>query len=48
LAVDWLPDMIALESTLYDNEISTSVEPGRIHLLLSNATANIGLGPMHI
>jgi len=48
LAVDWLPDMIALESTLYDNEISTSVEPGRIHLLLSNATANIGLGPLHI
>lgn len=48
LAEDLLPDMIVRESDLYNNEISTSVEPGRIHLRLANGTANIGLGPLHI
>ena len=48
LAVDWLPDMICRESNLYDNDISTSVEAGRVHLRLSNGTANLGLGQLHI
>ena len=47
-AVDWLPDMIVRESDLYDNDVTTSVAPGRVHLRLSNGTANIGLGPLHI
>ena len=47
-AVDWLPDMIVRASDLYDNDISTGVVPGRVHLRLSNGTANIGLGPLHI
>ena len=47
-AVDWLPDMIARQSNLYDYDISTAVEAGRVHLRLSNGTANIGQGPLHI
>jgi hypothetical protein len=47
-AVDLLPDMIVRESDLYDHDISTSVEAGRVHLRLANGTANIGDGPLHI
>ncbi|NNF08492.1 MAG: hypothetical protein HKN21_17150, partial [Candidatus Eisenbacteria bacterium] len=45
---DLLPDIIALESSLYDNDIVTNIEPGRTHLRLSNTTANIGAGKLHL
>lgn len=43
-----LPDIIVRESDLYDNDISTTIIAGRTHLRLSNATANIGTGKLHI
>lgn len=46
--VDLLPDMITNERRLDDNEIRDDVRPGRTHLTLSNGTANIGNGPLHI
>ena len=46
--VDTLPDIIVRESDLYDNDISTNVSPGRVHLRLSNGTANIGIGKLHL
>jgi len=45
---DLLPDIIVRESDLYDNDISTSVVAGRTHLRLSNGTANIGAGKLHL
>ena len=47
-AEDRLPDIIVDKSYLHDWDISTSVEPGRKHLRLSNGTANIGTGPLHL
>lgn len=47
-AVDWLPDIIVRESDLYNNDIVTSVSPGRTHLRFSNTTANIGMGRLHL
>lgn len=44
--VDLLPDIITNAQTLTDNEIVDDVEPGRIHLRLSNSTPNIGDGPL--
>lgn len=46
--VDLLPDMIVDESVLTDYEIRNDIRPGKIHLILSNGTANIGDGPLHI
>ncbi|MDX9975735.1 MAG: lysyl oxidase family protein [FCB group bacterium] len=46
--VDWLPDMIVDRAFLMDYAVSTSIVPGRTHLLLSNATPNIGLGDMYV
>lgn len=42
-----LPDIVVRESDLYDHVIDTS-QPGRVHLRLSNGTANIGLGKLHL
>jgi hypothetical protein len=47
-AFDFMPDIIVRESDLYDNDIVTSIEPGRTHLRLSNGTANIGLGKFYV
>lgn len=44
--VDLLPDIIVVENELYDNEFQTL--GGRRYLRLSNATANIGLGKLHV
>lgn len=48
LTFDILPDIYVRESDLYDNDISTSIVPGRTHLRLSNGTANIGLGKLYM
>ncbi|MEO0717194.1 MAG: hypothetical protein AAFY58_09435, partial [Planctomycetota bacterium] len=45
---DTLPDVIVRQSDLFDNDFSTNIEPGRIHLRLSNGTANIGIGKLHL
>lgn len=45
---DFLPDIITRESDLYDHDISTSIVPGRRHLRLSNGTANVGEGKLHL
>lgn len=45
---DLLPDIVVIEDDLYDNEISTTVEAGRVHLRLSNATANLGDGKLYL
>ncbi len=47
-AVDWLPDIIIRESDLYNNDIVTTVTPGRTHLRFNNSTANVGLGRLHL
>jgi len=47
-AVDWLPDIIIRESDLYNNDIVTTVSPGRTHLRFNNSTANVGLGRLHL
>ena len=46
--VDLLPDIITNPAPLMDTDIVSDVEPGRIHLLLSNATPNIGDGPLEV
>ena len=45
---DLLPDVITRTNELYDHEIVTSISPGRTHIRFSNATANIGLGKLHL
>lgn len=45
---DLLPDIITRTSDLYDNDIVTTIEPGRTHLRLSNGTPNLGPGPLHL
>src|SRR2546428_14147656 len=35
------PDIITRTNELYDHDIVTNIVPGRTHLRLSNATANI-------
>lgn len=45
---DLLPDIVVMEDDLYDNVITTDVEPGRVHLRLSNATANLGDGKLYL
>ena len=46
--VDLLPDMIVDPGFLQNHEIRADIKPGKVHLAFSNATANIGDGPMHI
>lgn len=45
---DLLPDVIVRESDLYNNEVVTTISPGRTHLRFSTSTANIGLGRLHL
>ncbi len=45
---DLLPDIVIDQSWLYDWDISTDVVPGRTHLRVSNGTANVGDGPLHL
>jgi hypothetical protein len=46
--VDLIPDVTTRTNELYDHDIVTNIVPGRTHLRLSNATANIGLGKLHM
>lgn len=46
--VELLPDIVVVANDLYDNVIDTSVVPGRTHLRLSNATANLGMGKLYL
>lgn len=43
-----LPDIVVRESDLYDHFEDPTLEPGRMHLRLSNGTANIGAGKLHL
>ncbi len=47
-AADLLPDIIVRESDLYDHDIVTHIEPGRVHLRLSNGTPNVGDGKLYL
>ncbi|GAB4320915.1 MAG: hypothetical protein Kow0074_11550 [Candidatus Zixiibacteriota bacterium] len=47
-AVDLLPDIIVRESDLYDHDIVTNIQPGRVHLRLSNGTPNVGDGKLYL
>lgn len=47
-AEDLLPDLIVDEAYLHDYRVVDDVAPGRIHLRLSNATPNVGLGPLYV
>jgi hypothetical protein len=46
-AVDLLPDLVAVQWALYENQETTSIQPGRTHLKLSQLTANIGDGKLY-
>lgn len=46
-AADLLPDIIPLQSALYEHEITTTIIPGHTHLRLSQITANIGDGKLY-
>ena len=46
--VDLVPDILTRTNELYDYDIVTNISPGRTHLRLSNATANIGLGKLDL
>lgn len=48
IRLDLLPDIIVDKSYLFDWDISTNIEPGRVHLRLANGTANIGDGPLYL
>lgn len=43
---DMLPDIVVPENWLYDNY--EQISGGRTYLRLSNGTANIGVGPLHV
>jgi len=47
-AIDLLPDLIVNPAALNDFTFSKSIIPGRVHIRFSNATPNIGLGPLFI
>ena len=42
------PDILTRINELYDHDIVTNIEPGRTHLRLANATANIGVSKLHV
>lgn len=46
--VDLRPDILTRTNELYDHNIVTNIEPGKTHLRLSNATANIGLDKLYL
>jgi hypothetical protein len=46
--VDLVPDILTRTNELYDYDVVTNIVPGRTHLRLSNATANIGLGKLYL
>jgi hypothetical protein len=46
--VDLLPDIVTRTNELFDQDIVTNIVPGRTHLRLSNATANVGAGKLHL
>ncbi|HWO26976.1 MAG TPA: lysyl oxidase family protein [Kofleriaceae bacterium] len=48
LANPKLPDIVVRQSDLYDNVEDRNMEPGHVHLRLSNGTANIGVGKLHL
>jgi len=43
-----LPDIVTRESDLYEHVVDPMVVPGRVHLRLSNGTANIGAGKLFL
>lgn len=45
---DLLPDMMVNPHRLNDHELRNDIVPGRVHLTLSNATPNIGDGPLEV
>lgn len=47
-ATDLLPDMIVDTARLQDYVLVKNVIPGRVHIRFTNATANIGQGPLFI
>ncbi len=47
-AIDLLPDLIVNPARLSDYQFITNIIPGRLHIRLSNATPNIGYGPLFI
>ncbi len=47
-AVDLLPDLIVNPAALSDFVYSKSIIPGHVHIRFSNATANVGFGPLFI
>jgi hypothetical protein len=47
-AVDLVPDLIIRVNDLYDHDIVTSIQPGHVHLRLSNGTPNIGDGKLYL
>lgn len=47
-AVDLLPDIIVRDSSLYEISYDQGLSPGQVILRLSNATANIGAGPLYL
>ena len=46
--VDQPPDILTRMNELFDHDIVTNIVPGRTHLRLSNATANLGPGKLHL
>ena len=46
--VELLPDIVTRNNELYDHDVVTNIVPGRTHLRLSNATANIGVNKLHL
>jgi hypothetical protein len=47
-ADDLLPDLIVNPARLSDRAYVTNIIPGRLHIRLSNATPNIGYGPLFV
>jgi len=47
-AVDLLPDMIINPARLNDYIFVKNIVPGKVHIRFSNATPNVGLGPLFI
>jgi Lysyl oxidase len=45
---DLIPDLVINAARLLDNEYVNDVVPGRVHIRLTNAVPNIGLGPLMI
>lgn len=46
--VDLLPDLIVSPAALRDHVFVTNIVPGRLHIRLSNATPNVGLGELRV